>query len=301
MQAMIDLAKIADLALLLIDASIGFEMETFEFLCLLHNHGMPNVMGILTHLDYYKLNKQLRKTKKKMKKRFWKEVYDGAKLFYLSGLQADGAYPKTEIHNLGRYISIQKIKPLSWRSAHSYVVADRFDVIETPDDTEYNTVSFFGYVRGTYLDKLQRIHVNGLGDYEIKSISTVEDPCPIELKKTVKQKQTELISGQTSSKKKGSRTLKDKERVLYAPFCNIGAMNFEKTTGYITIPDKYVVYTKLNDDLADQDGGVDPTAAAQGNEGQKLVWGLQDMQSTINDHHIEAPQLLKGVTLDYDD
>ncbi len=185
---MIDLAKIADLALLLIDASIGFEMETFEFLCLLHNHGMPNVMGILTHLDYYKLNKQLRKTKKKMKKRFWKEVYDGAKLFYLSGLQSDGFYPKTEVHNLGRYISIQKIKPLSWRVQHSYVVADRFDVIETPDSQENNTVSFFGYVRGTYLDKHQRIHVNGLGDYEIKSIQKVEDPCPIELKKTVRQK-----------------------------------------------------------------------------------------------------------------
>lgn len=81
-----DLAKIADLALLMIDASIGFEMETFEFLCLLNNHGMPNVMGVLTHLDYYIENKTLRKTKKKMKKRFWKEVYDGAKLFYLSGM-----------------------------------------------------------------------------------------------------------------------------------------------------------------------------------------------------------------------
>ncbi len=57
MQAMIDLAKITDLALILIDASIGFEMETFEFLCLLHNHGMPNVMGVLTHMDYYKLSK----------------------------------------------------------------------------------------------------------------------------------------------------------------------------------------------------------------------------------------------------
>ena len=53
---------------------------------------------------------------------------------------------------------------------HSYVVADRFDVIETQDDPEYNTVSFFGYVRGTYLDKHQRIHVNGLGDYEISNI-----------------------------------------------------------------------------------------------------------------------------------
>ena len=86
MSAMVDMAKIVDLGLLLIDASIGFEMETFEFLCLLHNHGMPNVMGILTHLDYYKLNKNLRRTKKRMKKRFWKEVHDGAKLFYFSGL-----------------------------------------------------------------------------------------------------------------------------------------------------------------------------------------------------------------------
>jgi ribosome biogenesis protein BMS1 len=54
---MMDLAKIADLALLLIDASLGFEMETFEFLALLNNHGMPNVMGVLTHLDYYIENK----------------------------------------------------------------------------------------------------------------------------------------------------------------------------------------------------------------------------------------------------
>lgn len=71
---------------------------------------------------------------------------------------------------MGRFISIQKIKPLSWRSQHSYVVADRFDVIEQTNDAQFNTVSFFGYVRGTYLDKFQRIHVNGLGDYEIKSI-----------------------------------------------------------------------------------------------------------------------------------
>ena len=106
MQAMIDLAKICDLALILIDASIGFEMESFEFLSLLQNHGMPNVMGVLTHLDYFRENKAMRKTKKTMKKRFWKEVYDGAKLFYFSGQQKDGFYPKTEVHNLGRFITV---------------------------------------------------------------------------------------------------------------------------------------------------------------------------------------------------
>jgi hypothetical protein len=32
------------------------------------------------------------------------------------------------------------------------------------------------------------MHVNGLGDFEIKNILKIEDPCPIEMKKTVKQK-----------------------------------------------------------------------------------------------------------------
>lgn len=86
----------------------------------------------------------------------------------------------------------------------------------------------------------------------------MDDPCPIEIKKTVREKQADIATG-----KKKSRTLKDKERVLYAPFCNIGAMNFEKSTGYITIPDQYVVYTKLNED-GDHLGGVDPST---GNEG----------------------------------
>tara|TARA_B110000285_G_scaffold218620_1_gene268265 strand:- start:610 stop:816 length:207 start_codon:yes stop_codon:yes gene_type:complete len=68
-------------------------------------------------------------------------------------------------------------------------VADRFDTVEnTSEQEKNNTVSVFGYVRGTYLDKHQRVHVNGLGDYEILNIEKMDDPCPIEMKKTVKQK-----------------------------------------------------------------------------------------------------------------
>ncbi|GAB4851803.1 Glycoside hydrolase 2 (Mannanase, beta-galactosidase) [Ancistrocladus abbreviatus] len=83
MNSMIDCAKFADLALLLIDGSFGFEMETFEFLNILQVHGFPRVMGVLTHLDKFKDVKKLRKTKKHLKHRFWTEIYDGAKLFYL--------------------------------------------------------------------------------------------------------------------------------------------------------------------------------------------------------------------------
>lgn len=141
--------------------------------------------------------------------------------------------------------------------------------------------------------------MNGLGDYEIKSITRIEDPCPIELKKTVKQKQAELREELNSGKKKKKRNLKDKERVLYAPFSNIGAMNFEKSSGYITIPDQYVVYTKLNEE-EEQLGGIDPELQ-EGNEGQKLVWGLQDMRKAMNENDIEAPQLLQGFDIKEDD
>lgn len=60
---------------MLIDASFGFEMETFEFLNICQVHGFPRIMGVLTHLDSFKNNKALRKTKKNLKHRFWTEVY----------------------------------------------------------------------------------------------------------------------------------------------------------------------------------------------------------------------------------
>ena len=216
-------------------------------------------------------------------------------------------YPKTEVHNLGRFITVQKIKLLSWRINHSYVVADRFDAIETQHENDkYNTVSVYGYVRGTYLDKHQRVHVNGLGDYDILNIQKMEDPCPIEMKKTVKQKQAEHeAEKQGLIKKTKKRNLKDKERVLYAPYTNIGSMNFEKTTGYINIPDENVVFTRTNEDddagLGDGLGGVDPTNPKQLNEGQKIVFQLQDADKNnkiIDDNDIEQPMLVDGIFLD---
>lgn len=72
---MLDLGKIADIVLLMIDAYYGFEMETFEFLNILQTHGFPRVMGLLTHLDLFQRKKTMNRTKKILKHRFWTEVY----------------------------------------------------------------------------------------------------------------------------------------------------------------------------------------------------------------------------------
>ena len=61
-----------------------------------------------------------------LKHRFWTDIYEGCKLFYLSGIK-HGRYPKVEVANLGRFISVLNFRPLIWRNAHPSVLADRVE------------------------------------------------------------------------------------------------------------------------------------------------------------------------------
>ncbi|XP_049298010.1 ribosome biogenesis protein BMS1 homolog [Anopheles funestus] len=218
--SMIDVAKCVDLVLLLVDASFGFEMEIFEFLNICQVHGMPKIMGILNHLDMIKNAKALKMQKKLLKHRFWTEVYDGAKLFYLSGL-IHGEYLKNEIRNLGRFISVMKFRPLTWRGAHSYMIADRMEDITNAEQIRLNakcdrTVVLYGYVRGVPLKKENMVHIAGLGDLPIEELNTLPDPCPL-----------------PSGEKK--RSLMEKERLLYAPMSGVGGIVYDKDAVYIEL------------------------------------------------------------------
>ncbi|OII72225.1 BMS1 like GTPase [Cryptosporidium ubiquitum] len=265
MHGMIDVAKVADLVLLLIDASFSFEMETFEFLNILQVHGFPRVLGVLTHLDKIEDNKTLRKTKKKLKNRFWTEIYNGAKLFYLSGIN-NGFYNKTEIRNLSRFIAVQKFENLSWRSSHPYIVSLRIEEINDDDEyvqnnqtnhrksSKYNkpetSVYFYGFVRGGMIRKNQNVHIPGLGDYFINDIDEFNDPCPLP-ETTVKKNGTNA----------GLRVLKSKERNIYAPYCDVGNVQIDSNSMYIHIPDNTVNFTRrkvlFNDGNSDSDSGSD--------------------------------------------
>ncbi|KAI3837504.1 hypothetical protein MKX03_015718, partial [Papaver bracteatum] len=85
--AMIDAAKYADLVLLLVDASYGFESETFEFLNLFHVHGVSNVMGVLTHLDKFEDEKEMKGTIDRFQDHFRTEICQRATVSCLSGLE----------------------------------------------------------------------------------------------------------------------------------------------------------------------------------------------------------------------
>jgi ribosome biogenesis protein BMS1 len=274
LNAMIDLAKIADLVLLLIDASFGFEMETFEFLNILQTVGFPKVMGILTHLDRFKKNKSLRKTKKRLKARFWTEIYQGAKLFYFSGIAAN-KYPKGEIHNLSLYIARMKFRPLTWRNSHPYMLADRFEDVTHPDEIQRNPlvdrkVTLYGYLRGTHLKPGMKMHIAGAGDFFMDSITSMPDPCALP---------SANKNPDGTAKKKH---LTQKDILLYAPMSDVGNITYDKDAMYINL--SQLNYTKPDSEnvVPDREGSddeVDPssTRIGAGGEGVEMVQNLQQI------------------------
>ncbi|KAG0646365.1 Ribosome biogenesis bms1 [Hyphodiscus hymeniophilus] len=277
LEAMVDMSKVADIVLLMIDGNFGFEMETMEFLNILASSGMPgNVFGILTHLDLFRKPQTLKDAKKRLKNRFWSELYQGAHLFYLSGV-INGRYPDREIHNLSRFISVMKNpRPLIWRNSHPYTVIDSFRDITHPTKIEEDskcdrTVVLSGYLRGTnFAAQGQRVHIPGLGDYSITAMEALPDPCPTPYMDQAIAKAT----GKT-----GRRRLDEKEKKLHAPMSDKSGLKIDGDTIWITREKGF----NFDVDAEDQDRG----------EGEELIIGLQGERRLLGETE-EGLQLFGG-------
>ncbi|MCL7048031.1 hypothetical protein MKW94_002807 [Papaver nudicaule] len=187
MDAMIDAAKYADAVLLLVDASFGFEAETFEFLNLLRVHGLTKVTGVLTHLDKFKDDeKELKKTIERLQDRFRTEIYQGATMSCISGLEHD-LYKNSEILELAKVMSDSKFLPTSWRAAQPYVLVYRFEDVSPLERVQKDTncnrnISLYGYLRGCNIKSGAKVHIAGVGDFRLASVTSSPDPFPLSSK-----------------------------------------------------------------------------------------------------------------------
>ena len=108
-------------------------------------------------------------------------------------------------------------------------MVDRHEDLTNPNDIEENvdctrTIAFYGYVRGTSLKPSAKVHLIGVGDFDIAEMSLLPDPCPMP------QKEQERTS------------LDKKDSLIFAPLSNVGMVAFDKDAVYIDIG--RVNYTK---------------------------------------------------------
>jgi ribosome biogenesis protein BMS1 len=179
-------------------------------------------------LDLIKKAATLRATKKALKKRFWAEIYQGAKLFYLSGV-LNGRYPDSEILNLSRFISVMKFRPLIFRNTHPYLLADRFEDLTPREDIRLSkrkcdrTVTVYGYLHGTNLREGTKVHIPGVGDFDISSITLLGDPCPFP----------------TADSEKRRKLSEKKKLLLHAPMSDIGGVMYDKDAVWVNVPGSF--------------------------------------------------------------
>jgi ribosome biogenesis protein BMS1 len=187
---------------------------------------------------------------------------------------------------MARYLKVIKPNQPGFRINHPYIFCDRYDINfsktnitnkENPEEKNDDViVSLFGYVRGNHLNKNSLIYINGLGEYNIDFAEKMDDPCPIEM---------------VSKNGKVKRTLKKKDKNLYAPYSNINMLEYDRKSGYINIPEKLVTFTK---GLKEQDNLAN-------DEGVKMVRKLQDMYGNIEQNEDDEKnqiELIQGVNMD---
>ncbi|MCL7033729.1 hypothetical protein MKW94_018590 [Papaver nudicaule] len=180
MNGMVDAAKYADVAILMVDAGYGFEMETFEFRNLLQVHGFPKVIGVLTHLDRVGVD-EVSEVKRSLEDHFRTEICEGAAKVFSFGCLHNGLYEMSDIDELG--VMLSQFLPLSWRAQHSYVLVDRFEDVtaegEHGDKQANRNLSLYGYVRGCGdIKRGAKVHIAGAGDFALTGVTRSYDPCP---------------------------------------------------------------------------------------------------------------------------
>lgn len=232
---------------------------------------MPRVMGALTFMDKYTDAKALKKRRKALKRRFATEVGHGAKLFHFAGFK-HGSYPRRDVLNLARFISIAKAKPLSWRVTHPYVLADRMEDLTDPALKQKNPgtdrhIVIYGYLRGSALRPQSTVHICGVGDTTVHTVTENSDPCP-------------SPAAAEEKRKLGHRTLRDKERLVHAPMTDLGGIERDDDAVYVHMDERRMVFT----DKSQTEGGLSSEAgtAVRGGPGVGMVKDLQAMDHPID-------------------
>ncbi|VDM16852.1 unnamed protein product [Hydatigera taeniaeformis] len=250
--SMIDVAKIADLVLLVVNVSQGLEMYHFEFINMLQVHGMPRVIPVLNHLDQFKESSSSRALRKKIKQRLWTDL--SAKIFLLSRFVRkrfhhqkqdrasdtliDGEYLPAEIQRLARLMVVKSPRPSDWRAGHPYMLVDRLEDVTNPrilteDEKVNRTISLYGWVRGAPIKaSLSKplVHIPGLGDFMVSECTRQQDPCP-----TPAQLIHFNASHDGAVEAKLKRRLSEGERKLYAPMSSIGGVLLDRDATYIDL------------------------------------------------------------------
>ncbi|KAM9691423.1 LOW QUALITY PROTEIN: pre-rRNA-processing protein TSR1 homolog [Dama dama] len=169
LHTVLDMAKVADTILFLLDALEGWDSTGDYCLSCLFAQGLPTYTLAVQGISSLPQKKQVdarRKLSKAVEKRFPED-----KLLLLDTQQEAGM--------LLRQLANQKQRHLAFRDRRAYLLAHAADFVPSEENDLMGTLKISGYVRGQALNVNSVLHIIGHGDFQMKQTDAPVDPFPL--------------------------------------------------------------------------------------------------------------------------
>ncbi|NWX91926.1 TSR1 protein, partial [Nothoprocta pentlandii] len=166
LHAVLDLAKVADSLLFLLDAAEGWDSVGERCLSCLFAQGLPSFALAIpggTDLPPKKRIDAKKRLTKAIEKRF-----PEAKLFPLTTAQ--------EASLLLRQLGAQRQRPLAFRARRAHLLAYAAHFVPSPESHLVGTLKVSGFVRGQTLSVNSLVHIVGHGDFQMSQVEAPPDP-----------------------------------------------------------------------------------------------------------------------------
>ncbi|EDL12782.1 TSR1, 20S rRNA accumulation, homolog (yeast), isoform CRA_a [Mus musculus] len=169
LHTLLDMAKVADTILFLLDPLEGWDSTGDYCLSCLFAQGLPTYTLAVQGLSGFPPKKQIdarKKLSKMVEKRFPED-----KLLLLDTQQESGM--------LLRQLANQKQRHLAFRDRRAYLFAHVADFVPSEESDLVGTLKISGYVRGRTLNVNSLLHIVGHGDFQMNQIDAPVDPFPL--------------------------------------------------------------------------------------------------------------------------
>ncbi|NWX97881.1 TSR1 protein, partial [Nothoprocta ornata] len=166
LHAVLDLAKVADSLLFLLDAAEGWDSVGERCLSCLFAQGLPSFALAVPGGTDLPPKKRI-DTKKRLAKAIEKR-FPEAKLFPLTTAQ--------EASLLLRQLGAQRQRPLAFRARRAHLLAYAAHFVPSPESHLVGTLKVSGFVRGQTLSVNSLVHIVGHGDFQMSQVEAPPDP-----------------------------------------------------------------------------------------------------------------------------
>nr|XP_027780289.1 pre-rRNA-processing protein TSR1 homolog isoform X2 [Marmota flaviventris] len=178
LHSVLDMAKVADTILFLLDPQEGWDSTGDYCLSCLFAQGLPTYTLAVQGFSGIPLKKQI-DARKKLSKAVEKRFPDD-RLLLLDTQQ--------EAATLLRQLANQKRRHLAFRDRRAYLFTHAADFVPSEENKLVGTLKISGYVRGQTLNVNSLLHIVGHGDFQMKQIDAPIDPFPLNPKVIKSQK-----------------------------------------------------------------------------------------------------------------